>query len=47
MSDKIKLDIACELLRVAIAQNKAGTTERAIAKKWVEMSLRCSNRKAA
>ena len=44
MSDKVKLDIACELLRIAIKKDVVTTTEKTIAKKWVQMSLKCSNK---
>ena len=41
---KAKMDIACSRLACAIRLNKATTTQKEIAKKWVQMSLTCSNR---
>lgn len=45
MSDKKRLEQACELLREAIRRNAVTDTEREIARKWARMSLKCSNRK--
>lgn len=48
MSDmelKIKLDMACYKLRVAMAKNCVTDRQAEINKKWVAMSLICSNRK--
>lgn len=41
---KIKLDIACELLNCALKLNKVSTRDKDIKRKWVEMSLKCSNK---
>lgn len=42
---KIKLDMACNKLRVAMAKNCVTDRQAEINKKWVAMSLICSNRK--
>ena len=45
MELKIKLDMACNKLRVAMAKNCVTDRQAEINKKWVAMSLICSNRK--
>lgn len=42
---KYKLDMACERLAMAIQLGKVIATEKAIAEKWLAMSMKCTNKR--